>query len=61
MKSKSRENEIKDLEKKLDILDQSDTCENDKVRSQRRELKQALDLLYKYKATATIFVHEPGG
>ena len=51
VKSKSRENEIKDLEKKLDILDKSNTCENDKVRSQRRELKQALDLLYEYKAT----------
>ena len=35
----------------MDILDKSDTCENDKVKSQRRELKQALDLLYEYKAT----------
>ena len=32
-------------------MDKSDTCENYKVRSQRRELKQALDLVYEYKAT----------
>ena len=47
----SLKNEIKDLERKLDSLDKSDICKDDKVRSQRKELKDYLDLLYEYRAT----------
>ena len=52
-KSKSNKSEIKDLEEKLDLLDQSNNKDlsTDKTNCERRNLKEKLDSLYESRAT----------
>ena len=52
-KSKSNKSEIKDLEEKLDLLDQSNNKDlsTDKTNCERRTLNEKLDSLYESRAT----------